>query len=196
MRGKTRKKASSSLKLITSLLFLVLVVAVSIFAAQYILMHLYPQKYSEYVEVYAEEYGIETSLVYSIIKAESGFDPDAVSPREAKGLMQIMDSTGEWAAEKISINDFETSMLMEPETNIRIGCWYIARLLKQYDMNADLALAAYNAGSGNVSKWLNDSDISSNGKTLDRIPFEETKNYIDKIKKYNKMYKKLYDTRK
>jgi soluble lytic murein transglycosylase len=157
---------------------------------------MYPLTYSVHVEKYADEYGLDKNLVYSIIKAESGFDPQAISPRDAKGLMQILDSTGEWAAEKIKINDFESSMLFEPKVNIRIGCWYIARLLNQYDQNIELALAAYNAGSGNVSKWLKDSSISSNGKTLDRIPFEETKNYVDKIKKYNNMYKKLYDRRK
>lgn len=189
-------KASNKLKFITALLLLLFLVMFSIVISQYVLKQMYPQKFSEYVNIYSEEYDLDKSLVYSIIKAESGFDSRAVSPREAKGLMQIMDSTGEWAAEKISINDFETSMLMEPETNIRIGCWYIARLLKQYDKNLDLALAAYNAGSGNVSKWLSDTNISSDGKTLDRIPFEETKNYIEKIKKYNKMYKKLYDKRK
>ncbi|MHB8062314.1 MAG: lytic transglycosylase domain-containing protein [Ruminiclostridium sp.] len=148
------------------------------------------------MEKYSEEYGLDQNLVYSIIKAESGFDAQAISARDAKGLMQILDSTGEWAAEKIKIKDFESSMLLEPQTNIRIGCWYIARLLSQYDQNTELALAAYNAGSGNVSKWLKDTNISNDGKTLDKIPFEETKNYVSKIKKYNNMYKRLYDKRK
>lgn len=153
---------------------------------------MYPLTFSEYVVKYSDEYELDKNLVYSIIKAESGFDHQAISPRDAKGLMQILDSTGEWAAEKIKIEDFESSMLLEPETNIRIGCWYIAKLLDQYNQNTELALAAYNAGSGNVSKWLKDTSISKNGKTLDNIPFEETKNYVAKIKKYNNMYKKLY----
>jgi len=157
---------------------------------------MYPLTYSQHVEKYSQEYGLDQNLVYSIIKAESGFDAQAISPRNAKGLMQILDSTGEWAAEKIGIGNFESRMLFEPQTNIRIGCWYIERLLNQYDQNIELALAAYNAGSGNVSKWLKDTSISRNGKTLDRIPFEETKKYVDKIKKYNNMYKKLYDKRK
>ena len=153
---------------------------------------MYPLKYSELVVKYSSEYDLDRNLVYSIIKAESGFNDQAISPRDAKGLMQILDSTGEWAAEKIKIENFDSSMLMEPETNIRIGCWYIAKLLDQYSQNTELALAAYNAGSGNVSKWLKDTNISKNGKTLDRIPFEETENYVAKIKKYNNMYKRLY----
>lgn len=157
---------------------------------------MYPVTYSEYVQKYSELYNLDEHLVFSMIKAESGFNPNAVSPRDAKGLMQIIDSTGEWAAEKMNIKDFKTAQLMEPETNIRIGCWYIARLLKQYNQDTELALAAYNAGSGNVSKWLKDESISKDGTTLDRIPFEETRNYVNKINKYISMYKKLYDNRK
>ena len=157
---------------------------------------MFPMKYSNYVEKYSDEYGLNKNLVYSIIKAESGFNPNAISPRNAKGLMQIMDSTGEWAAEKINIEDFESSMLLKPEINIRIGCWYISKLINQYDQNVELALSAYNAGSGNVAKWLKDTDISSNGITLDRIPFKETENYVKKIKTYNYIYKKLYGEQK
>ena len=191
-----KKRAKRSLKFLILFIFLLLLIPLSKSLTGTVLKHLYPLTYSEYVEKYSNEYGLDKNLVYSIIKAESGFDSKAVSPREAKGLMQIVDSTGEWAAEKIKIKNFENTMLLEPETNIRIGCWYIARLLKQYNQDIELALAAYNAGSGNVAKWLKDASISSDGKTLDRIPFEETKNYVERIKKYYNMYKKLYGNEK
>jgi soluble lytic murein transglycosylase len=191
-----KRKKSGKLKFFVVLTILILLVIFSIGAMKYALQYMYPLTYSEYVERYSEEYELDKNLVFSMIKAESGFDANAVSPRNAKGLMQIMDDTGEWAAEKMKITDFEVAQLMEPETNIRIGCWYIARLLKQYEQNTELALAAYNAGSGNVSKWLKDESISKDGRTLDRIPFEETRNYVEKIKKYNTMYKKLYDESK
>lgn len=188
------KKRKNSGKLKTFIIFsiLVLFVVFSASAVKYALYYMYPTTYSEYVEKYSELYNLDKHLVFSMIKAESGFRADAISPRSAKGLMQIMDSTGEWAAEKIEIEDFDKDRLLDPETNIQIGCWYIARLLKQYNQNTELALAAYNAGSGNVSKWLKDESISKNGVTLDSIPFEETRNYIEKIKKYNSMYKRLY----
>ncbi len=192
---KKRKKSGKS-KVIIVLLFLAFLVIFSVYAARYVLNYLYPTSYSEYVTKYSDEYNIDKYLVYSMIKAESGFDPNAVSYRGAKGLMQIMDSTGEWAAEKIDMEDFNAERLMEPDINIHIGCWYIARLLKQYNNNTEVALAAYNAGSGNVSKWLKDESKSSDGQTLDEIPFEETKNYVAKIKKYHSMYKKLYDKQK
>lgn len=176
-----------------ALLFLVVFIIFGISVTEYALKYLYPLKYTEYVNKYAEEYQLDRSLVYSMIKAESSFDSQAISPRQAKGLMQIMDSTGKWAAEKIEIKDYNPDMLLDPETNIRIGCWYLARLLKQYDQDVELALAAYNAGSGNVSKWLKNPSLSSDGDSLDIIPFEETNNYVARIEKYNKMYKKLYD---
>jgi soluble lytic murein transglycosylase len=191
-----KKKTRVKYKFLIVLSILILLILIAINSTEYVLKHMYPLTYSQHVEKYSKEYNLDKNLVYSIIKAESGFDAKAISPRDAKGLMQILDSTGEWAAEKIKIKDFESSMLLEPKTNIRIGCWYIARLLNQYDQNTELALAAYNAGSGNVSKWLKDKNISSNGETLDRIPFEETKHYVDRIKKYNNMYKRLYDIRK
>lgn len=191
-----RRRSSGKIIIFFTFIFLILLVLFSINVVKYALYRMYPVTYSEYVQKYSELYNLDEHLVFSMIKAESGFNPNAVSPRDAKGLMQIIDSTGEWAAEKMDIKDFKTAQLMEPETNIRIGCWYIARLLKQYNQDTELALAAYNAGSGNVSKWLKDESISKDGTTLDRIPFEETKNYINKINKYISMYKKLYDNRK
>jgi soluble lytic murein transglycosylase len=188
-----RKKTSGKFKTFFILMILILLVIFSIGAVRYALYYMYPTTYSEYVEKYSEEYSLDKNLVFSMIKAESSFNPNAISSRNAKGLMQIMDSTGEWAAEKIAIEDFAVGRLLEPETNIRIGCWYIAWLLKQYNQDTDLALAAYNAGSGNVSKWLKDENLSKNGQTLDKIPFAETRSYVDKIKKYNNMYKKLYN---
>lgn len=188
-----KRKTKRKFGFLFVLSLLIVLVLFGIISTEYVLKQLYPVGYSEYVEVYAKQYKLDKNLVYSMIKAESGFDSQAISPRDAKGLMQILDSTGEWAAQKIKIENFETSMLLEPETNIRIGCWYISTLIKQFDQNVDVALAAYNAGSGNVAKWLKDPTISSNGVTLDRIPFEETDNYVAKIKKYITMYDKLYN---
>lgn len=191
MGRKRKTKRNNGLLFASSVL--ILLILFGIISTEYVLKQLYPVAYSEYVEEYSKQYGVDKYLVYSIIKAESGFDSSAVSPRKAKGLMQILDSTGEWAASKIKIENFDADMLMEPETNIRIGCWYISSLLKQYDKSEVLALSAYNAGSGNVAKWLKDPDLSSDGLTLKRIPFEETNNYVAKVEKFYKMYKKLYD---
>lgn len=153
---------------------------------------LLPTKYSGYVEKYADEYNIDKYLVYSVIKTESGFKNEAVSNKSAKGLMQITENTGEWAAEKIGIEDFDVEDLHDPETNIRIGCWYLSYLLNQFDGELSTALAAYNAGSGKVREWLENSDYSSDGITLDTIPYEETLNYVNRVSMTLYLYLKVY----
>jgi len=155
--------------------------------------YLLPIKYESYVEKYSEEYNIDKYLIYSIIKTESNFDKTAESNKGAKGLMQIMDSTGEWGAKEIGINYFLSSMLFDEELNIRIGSWYVNNLMEEFDGNIDLVLAAYNGGSGNVNKWLSDESYSEDGETLSYIPFNETKKYVDKVNITYKLYKYLYE---
>ncbi|MDD5945617.1 MAG: lytic transglycosylase domain-containing protein [Clostridia bacterium] len=154
---------------------------------------LYPVKYSEYVDKYSEEYDVDKKLVYAVIKAESGFDASNRSRTGARGLMQIMPDTGKWAAELIEIDDYSPDMLYEPDTNIHIGCWYLRYLLDMYEDNMPTALAAYNAGLGNVSKWLADGEYSSDGNTLDNIPYGETEKYVEKTIKYMEKYDRYYD---
>lgn len=149
------------------------------------------REYKSYVDKYSEEYNLDKNLVYSIIKTESNFNKDAVSIKKAMGLMQITEGTAKWGAEEIGIGEFNIDLLFDPETNIRIGCWYISRLLNQYK-SLESALAAYNAGSGNVTKWLNDTAYSSDGITLKHIPFKETKNYLFKVKFFKKLYEIRY----
>jgi len=150
---------------------------------------LYPRKYSEYVSRYSEEFGLDENLVYSVIKVESKFRKDAVSHKGAKGLMQISDITRDWAIEEMDLGKVN---IFNPETNIKIGCWYLNKLYKEFG-RFDLVIAAYNGGSGNVNKWLNNNNYSKDGRTLDLIPFEETSLYVKKITKNYKMYNKLYN---
>lgn len=153
--------------------------------------YIFPYKYSENVNQFSKEYDIDPLLVLAIIKTESNFNQNAVSTREAKGLMQIMDKTGEWAAEKIGINYFLPNMLFDPKLNIQMGCWYLANLEQEF-IDLDLVIAAYNGGSGNVTKWLDDEKYSKDGKKIDYIPFPETKKYVDKVKTNYSIYKYLY----
>ncbi len=154
--------------------------------------YIFPQKYAEQVEAYAQKYGLEPSLVYAVIKAESNFDTNAVSNKNAKGLMQISEATAIWGASEIGIENFYIEMLYEPEINIEIGCWYIDKLLLQYSGYEDTALAAYNAGSGNVSRWLSDGELSQDGYRLDKIPYNETLKYVKKVDFIKKVYEILY----
>jgi soluble lytic murein transglycosylase len=149
---------------------------------------IYPQKYSEYVEKYSKEFNLDKNIVYSVIKVESKFNSNAVSKKDAKGLMQIRDIPRDWAAEELKIKDVD---IFDPETNIRIGCWYLSKLYDEFG-KLDLVIAAYNGGSGNVKKWLEDDKYSKDGENLHSIPFDQTSNYVDKVKKYYKEYKRIY----
>ena len=151
---------------------------------------LYPLRYEEHIEKYSDDYNLDKYLVMAIIKAESNFIPDAHSG-VARGLMQITDETALWIAKKNNM-DFDLEDIETPEINIKMGCFYLDYLLDYYDNNQTLALAAYNAGMGNVDKWLKNPDYSKSGSDLDNIPFSETKYYIEKINKAINIYKKYY----
>jgi len=152
----------------------------------------YPMKYSEYVFKYSEVYNLDPYLIFAIIKAESSFNPKARSVRDARGLMQITEKTAKWGAESIKIEGFELEDLYDPETNIRIGCWYMRQLLNEFGNDTDLAITAYNGGSGNVKMWLDNEKYSKSGTRLDVIPFKETDRFLKRVKRYYHVYKKLY----
>ncbi len=141
----------------------------------------YPIGYKEYIVKYADKYDIDKYLVMGVIRVESNYVNEAQSNAGAKGLMQITDETAEWIVKKMDDKDFEEIDLFEPSINIEIGCFYLSYLIDKDDGRGDTAIAAYNAGVGNVNKWLSDSRYSSDGETLDDIPYEETKNYVIKV---------------
>lgn len=156
-----------------------------------ILPRILPLKYQDTVEKYAKEYELEKSLVNAVIFCESHFEPEVVSSADAVGLMQITQETGYWVSEQIQLNT-DTVDLTDPDTNIRIGCWYLHWLLEKFDGVEETALAGYNAGHGNVVKWLADDEMSKDGITLDEIPFEETKNYVKKVQLSKSIYHFVY----
>ena len=156
-----------------------------------IMMKIYKLEYSEYVEKYAKEYDVDKYLIFAIIKAESNFDQDAVSHREAKGLMQLMYSTAEEIAKKVNV-DLNEENILEPDININLGTKYISMLIQKYG-NINLALAAYNAGSGNVDGWIEKGTLKEDGSDIENIPFTETNNYVRKILRDYEIYKKLYE---
>ena len=153
----------------------------------------YPTAYRDLVEPYAAAYGLDPSLVMAVIRTESRFDPAARSAAGALGLMQMTESTFEWVQWREKVEDplpFES--LTDPETSIRYGCATLA-LLKEMFENEQTALAAYNAGMGNVRKWLADERYSDDGVTLKEIPFAETRQYVPKVIEAQKQYRALYN---
>ncbi len=124
-----------------------------------------PYDFTGLIETYSNKYGLDPKLVTSIIKAESNFNPDAVSKKGAAGLMQLMPGT----AKELGVTN-----IFNPEENIEGGTKYFRTLLDDFNQNLSLALAAYNAGPETVKK--------TNGIP----PITETKNYVEKVLKFYK----------
>lgn len=179
--------------IIIAVIVCILILLFGVFKIQNIILKkIYPMKYSEYVYKYSDEYDVDPILIFSIIKAESNFNPNVVSSSNAMGLMQLMDTTAEEIAKKLEIN-FEKGMsLYNPELNIRLGTKYFSNLMKEYNNNYLLALTAYNAGIGNVQKWIEQGIIKEDGSDIENIPFKETNNYVRKIVRDYKIYNELY----
>ena len=148
--------------------------------------------YKKSISIYSKQFNVDPYLVAAIINVESSYDKMAISNKEARGLMQISPTTGQWAAEDLAIENFSLDLLFEPETNIMIGTWYLNMLSKEFDHNIQLVLAAYNGGSGNVTKWLENDEYCEDGINLKVIPFKETRDYVEKVLKNYKIYKILY----
>ena len=157
---------------------------------------IFPMRHLDTIERYAAAYDLSPAFVAAIIHAESRFREGAVSHAQAKGLMQIMPSTGEWLAELLGIEGFTTDNLFEPETSIRMGSFYIRHLLDMNEQDTRRALAAYNAGTGNLRRWLADPELSSDGTTLEHIPFGETRTYVDRVMFNQRIYDILFAIRR
>ncbi len=156
-----------------------------------ILKKVYPIKYQEYVEKYADEYSLDKNLVYSVIKVESNFKEDAVSVAGAKGLMQLMDKTAEDCNQKAEFGYTIPDDLYIAENNIRLGCYYINQLMMIYG-DMELAITAYNGGTGNVGRWLDDAELADGQGGLARIPYKETREYVKKVFNTFDIYNRLY----
>lgn len=169
-----------------------IIILVLVFGLKTLLFITFPVQHKEIVYKYSTEFNLDPFLVLSIIKVESNFNENAISSKNARGLMQIGETTAKWAAEELKIEDFRIEDLFDPEINILIGTWYMNNLLNQFG-NTEVALAAYNAGSGNVTNWLNNNDYSFDSTTLYRIPFDETENYVRKVSENFRIYERLYD---
>jgi soluble lytic murein transglycosylase len=135
--------------------------------------------YKEEIKNFSDLYGIDPLLVEAVMKRESNLNPNAVSSKGAVGLMQIMPKTAREIADNLEIQDYSEDLLKDPHTNIMFGAHYLSKLLSYYNRNLLLTLAAYNAGMGNVDKWIEkDPKVA---KKISRIPFRETKRHVRAI---------------
>ena len=126
----------------------------------------------------AKRYGLEEEQLQAVILTESRYDPKAVSETGARGVMQLMPDTAAWIAKESGL---PATDLHKTEENIPLGAWYLDYLLKTYKGNKILALAAYNAGHGNVDAWRKEYGWADTFSDIDAIPFPETREFVRQV---------------
>jgi len=145
----------------------------------------FPVKYNTLVESEAQRNRIDSSWVYGVIRRESAWREDVVSPAGAVGLMQLMPATAKSVAKKVGMKRPSRAQLTEVPRNIRLGTAYLREVLDQYDDNEILATASYNAGPHRVKAWLPELTTLPSDVWVDTIPFDETRAYVKAVQAYS-----------
>ncbi|MYB01098.1 transglycosylase SLT domain-containing protein, partial [Candidatus Poribacteria bacterium] len=156
---------------------------------------LYPRYYAKTVEKYAEMYNVDTFLIAAMILEESRYNAEAVSWAGAIGLMQIMPATGRELARKLNIRRFRTSMLKQPDINIRMGTKYIGELNSWFDGNIMHVIGAYNGGPGRMERWVSTKNIKDIDLFVEKITIRETRLHIKKVIDSYHNYVEIYEKR-
>jgi soluble lytic murein transglycosylase-like protein len=156
----------------------------------YFLRMYYPLKYSDEIDEYAKERGLDANLVRALILQESYYNPKAKSRVGATGLMQLMPPTAKEHASRMRI-PFAISRLENPEVNVRIGTYHLKMLVDMFRGNTYLAVASYNAGQGNVLKWRRAAPKKPMDEFIESIPFQETRNYVKRVTMLRSAYSRL-----
>jgi len=152
---------------------------------------IYPLHYYQAgLATYAQEYNLNPLLVTALIRQESRFEPEIRSSVGATGLMQVMPATGSWIAAQMGVKNFQ---LTNPRDNLRFGVWYLDYTHRTYNNNSILAIASYNAGSGNVAKWVKQFGFGDPDVFIEQIPFAETRHYVKAVFGNFWNYSRLYN---
>jgi soluble lytic murein transglycosylase len=141
---------------------------------------LYPTPYRDLVEEHAGESGVPPLLAMAVIRQESMFDPDATSVVRASGLMQLMPATARQVAGELDVS-YDEDLLFDPETNITFGTHYLGGLIDRFPGNLPAAVAAYNGGPHNVSRWLASHAPVAGDVFVELVPFSQTRNYVRRV---------------
>lgn len=150
---------------------------------------LYPLEYEDAITESASSHGVDPYLVAAVIRSESSWDANATSSQGAQGLMQLMPQTAADMVEKglVDGSRYSSDNLLDPETNIEFGCAYLSYLLSYFNGATEKAIAAYNAGLGNVDSWTQDEGLLHNA-----ITFPETQAYLVRVTMARTRYAELY----
>ena len=152
---------------------------------------LFPQAYWTQIKAEAAKNGLDPYMVASLIRQESEFNPGAISKANAYGLMQMLPSVGKQMAKSEGIRHFDTSQLLDPSTNIRLGTRYLRQTLDKFGGHEEYAFAAYNAGDDRVSDWRAAGNYHGFDEFVESIPFTETREYVQAIVRNEQIYREL-----
>jgi soluble lytic murein transglycosylase len=151
-----------------------------------------PLRHEDIIRQQAREKGLDPALIAGVIYAESRFRDGQASSAGALGLMQITPETASEIAHRSGGTAFVVDDLDTPQVNIAYGAFYLRSLLRHYGGDQTLALAAYNAGTGNVDRWLGEARERDERLTVDAIPFAETRAYVRQVDDAQRAYRRSY----
>ncbi|MCU1257512.1 MAG: Lytic transglycosylase, catalytic [Bryobacterales bacterium] len=157
--------------------------------------YLFPLPYREPLVKSAQAQNLDPYLVAGLIRQESEFNPAVISHANAYGLMQLIPSTGRMMAGRQGIGAFRTSMLLEPNTSLRLGSTYLRIQIDKWHGNLEQTLAAYNAGPGRVQEWMASATYREPAEFVESIPFNETREYVQAVLRNAFIYRRLYDSK-
>jgi soluble lytic murein transglycosylase len=153
---------------------------------------MYPQAFKPQVQKASKQYGVPEEWVWAIMRSESLYKPDVISPVGAKGLMQLMPYTANNLRKLAGESTIDTQDLINPDININLGTQYLARLQTKFKGQLPLVAAAYNAGPHRVESWLVNFGQLETDEFVEHIPFLETRNYVKKVVRHHTLYRRLY----
>jgi soluble lytic murein transglycosylase len=151
-----------------------------------------PLRHEDIIRQQAAEKDLDPALIAAVIYAESRFRDGQRSAAGAEGLMQITPATAHEIARKSGGTEFVTGDLATAQVNISYGAWYLRYLMGRYAGNRTFALAAYNAGEGNVDRWIDRARQRNADLTIEAIPFSETRTYVQRVLDAREQYRREY----
>lgn len=153
---------------------------------------LFPLPYAKSLAQYAPSRGLDPHLVAGLIRQESEFKPDAVSRAKARGLMQVLPTTGKSLTRKLKLGTYSVRMLDRPEVNINLGTYYLANMAASHDGRVELLLASYNAGKSRTDSWKTWAEFNESIEFIETIPFTETREYVLSVLRNAMVYRAIY----
>lgn len=152
----------------------------------------FPLPYRKSLEEYCRTQMLDPYLMAALIRQESEFNPKAISRANARGLTQVMPATGRQLSRQLGIRRFRTAMLFTPDTNLKLGTYYLKQLSDELQGKWEAALASYNAGKTHVTAWLAAGNYHEPAEFVESIPFNETRAYVQSVLRNAEVYRKLY----